>query len=303
MSDLLAAAIERQRLGNLVGAAQLYQRLRTADRRVLARQATDGQWVQAPDFLIIGAARCGTTWLKKRLSGLSAIRIQPGEPNYFSFRIHEDPREYLAALTTAAKNLNLPHDGSPRLYGEKSPSYLLMPDDKIGLVRALFPDVKIIVMVRDPIDRAWSHIRARTEDYRSLPDLRHLLRDGRYLEHLSRWARHFPPDQIQIISYDDVCERPRDALGDVLAFLGLTGGSPNTTYPAPPKIPPMPSELRSQLELECAGDVWDVDVLRDTIAQIEQKRVAPLAGPPLSEVHGFGTPRLEARSLTEPTMR
>jgi len=103
-------------------------------------QTPDGQWIFGPDFLIIGAARSGTTWLRRNASGgVSAIRIKPGEPNYFSFHPFSDPRDYIASLSTGVKNADLPHAGSPRLYGEKSPSYLLMPNDKIALVQAPVP--------------------------------------------------------------------------------------------------------------------------------------------------------------------
>jgi hypothetical protein len=268
MYEAVQNAIELQTSGDLEGAIALYRSAPAAVRSALQRQTPDGQWIHGPDFLIIGAARAGTTWLKKRLSGVSAIRIKPGEPNYFSFHASTDPRDYVASLCSGVKNADLPHDGSPRLYGEKSPSYLLMSNEKIALVRALFPRVKIIVMVRDPVERAWSHIRALTDDYRTLPDIRHLLIAGRYAQHLARWGRYFPPPQMHVVDYHDVCARPRETFAEILGFLGLDSQGVAVGFPSAPTAPPIPAELRSILQTECADEVWNAAALRGLVREV-----------------------------------
>lgn len=169
--------------------------------------------------------------------------------------------------SSQVKNAALPHDGSQRLYGEKSPSYLLMSHTKISLLKVLFPDVKIICMVRDPVERAWSDIRRRTNDLRAIPDWPLIKRTGHYAEHITRWGHHFAPSQIQFIDFADIQSDPGAVYGDCLGFLGL--GAPQAAVgfpPAPSNRPPVPANLRRILEAEYEGESWrPADLRRLTI--------------------------------------
>jgi hypothetical protein len=187
-----------------------------------------------------------------------------------------DPRDYVARWASAeVKNAALPHEGSPRLCGEKSPSYLLMSHTKISLLKALFPAVKIICMVRDPVDRAWSDIRRRTDDLDAIPDWPLIKRTGRYAEHIGRWAHHFEPARFHFVDFAELQSDPAAVYGDCLRFLGLGEPQVDVSFPAAPSVrPPVPADLRRILEAEYAGEPWRPADLRRLGITAWDKRVS-----------------------------
>jgi hypothetical protein len=107
--------------------------------------------------------------------------------------------------------------------------------DVIEEISLLNPALKIIVMVRDPVERVWSHAkkdlarnRGRKLQDVSDEELRAFFRDpyqircARYAENIERWARYFPEKQIYVGRFDDVAARPEAFLVDVLRFLGVS---------------------------------------------------------------------------------
>jgi hypothetical protein len=117
---------------------------------------TDRQW---PDFFIVGAAKAGTTSLFDSFAQHPQIftpRVK--EPHYFStisppperrafFRSISDEREYLALFASARAD---------QLSGEASTSYLWDPE-AAARIHSVAPGARIIAMLRDPVERAWSH--------------------------------------------------------------------------------------------------------------------------------------------------
>ena len=111
-----------------------------------------------PDFLIIGAQKCGTTALYNYLSQHSQILpAKHKEIHYFDYRTNHGELWYRRCFPTRhqigreQKHLNL-----PVITGEASPSYLLYPN-AAPRAAAFVPDAKLLVLLRNPVDRAWSH--------------------------------------------------------------------------------------------------------------------------------------------------
>ena len=104
-----------------------------------------------PDFLIISPPKTGSTWLAANLRLHPQVFVPDiKEVKYFSsFHRWLDLGWYLDHFA--------PAEG--RLKGEASPSYAILPVERIRLVRRLFPDVKLIFLMREPVGRAWSHAR------------------------------------------------------------------------------------------------------------------------------------------------
>jgi Sulfotransferase domain len=225
-----------------------YNRLRIAARR------NPGRGRVLPDFVIIGAAKAGTTslfgWLLEHPFVRGSARK---ETNYFShyysrgedwYRIHfplESEREAFAA-----------EHGRPFLTGEASPSYLLHVWAPERMAKHL-PDARLIVQLRDPVDRAYSQYQMRRRDgeepldsfeaavdaeegrlaaehERMLGDRRYssyevacwsYLMRSRYAEQLERWFRYFPRERIHILSLESLAADPGAALDAVHEFLGL----------------------------------------------------------------------------------
>jgi hypothetical protein len=110
-------------------------------------------------FLVIGAQRCGTTWLHHRLEahpGIAMARPTRPEPKVFldDLGAQQDREWYVGTW--------FPHAVPGQVLGEKGTSYLERPD-AIDRVRSLLGPARIVVQLRDPVDRAVSNWRFSTE--------------------------------------------------------------------------------------------------------------------------------------------
>ncbi|MHB1430673.1 MAG: sulfotransferase family protein [Streptosporangiaceae bacterium] len=232
-----------------------------------------------PGFLIVGAQRCGTTSMYRTLSQHPAIlkAVLHKGVHYFDMNYDRGPNWYRAhfPLTVSGRRVR----GGAALTFESSPYYMFHPlaADRIA---ADLPEVRLLVLVRDPVERAYSahaHELARkfeTETFERALELeeqrlrgevdkiganpRYLshchqhnayLARGRYAEQLARLERLFGADRIHVVDSGDFFTKPEPVYDGVLDFLGL----PRRGYPeferhnARPRSP-MPATLRSRLE-------------------------------------------------------
>jgi Sulfotransferase family len=211
-----------------------------------------------PNFLVIGAPRAGTTALHYYLAQHPQIYMSAQkEPNYFAFDngkldlnfpegeagarnliLHSTPtREAYEALFRGAT--------SEIAIGDISPYYLSSPGAAQRIQQQL-PSVKLIAILRDPVDRAYSHFtqlaRSRQQNPADFPQIltaeeadqvwgfaRFYLHQGLYFAHLSRYWQHFPPEQIKIYRYEEFEAQPLVILQDLFQFLGVDSSYvPNT---------------------------------------------------------------------------
>jgi Sulfotransferase domain len=205
-----------------------------------------------PDFLIIGAQKAGTTSLYTCLRWHPAITGPIWkEVSYFDLHYARRVAWYRGNFPT---NLPAPlsrrHSRVQRNVGEASPSYLFHPLAP-ERVAALIPNVRLIALLRNPIDRALSHYhhevalrrerlpfeealeqeeaRTHREFERIRSDPRYFshawwnftyLARGRYAEQLERWLTIFPPEQMLILPSEQFFETPGKVYARVLEFLG-----------------------------------------------------------------------------------
>ncbi len=205
-----------------------------------------------PDFLIVGPQRTGTTWLHAHLRFHPQIFLsQPKELFFFSrLKTPDHPRYrsndlawYLqffhdpAWRRLAKTGLCLWQHGAlyrPRVSGEATASYAALDRDIIAEITALNPDIKVILMIRHPVDRAWSHAkkdlaRNRKRKLRevSADELERFFTDpyqrqcARYVENVDNWAAHVRDQHLLVCLFDDVRARPVELLLEVMAFLGV----------------------------------------------------------------------------------
>jgi hypothetical protein len=203
-----------------------------------------------PTFFVLGAARCGTTslhyWLAQHPDiAMSAIK----EPNHFVFRQGEngpepciaDDRRLLAKSVpdrTAYERL-FPSVGV-RETGDASPLYLYTRETP-ELIAGAVPDARLIAVVREPVDRAWSHFVYVNDDLgddgpeefaravkRELPlgyepyrTGTHFVRLSGYAEQLERYLAVFPRDRLLVLSYDVLVRDPAAALIRVCEVLDV----------------------------------------------------------------------------------
>jgi hypothetical protein len=218
-----------------------------------------------PDFLVISPPKTGSTWLAECFRRHGQLYVPDiKEVKYFSSFFNAlDLSWYLDQFAPAGG----------RLKGEASPSYSLLPIERVRLIHRLMPDVKLIFLMRDPISRAWSHARhnfryheANFAGYHGAFDdvpteqwcanFAHdwPLGSGDYLGQLQRWLAVFPREQIHVGFYESIGDRPEALLRELFSFLGVDGDVDLSGYPLRERIlEGLPAELPPALERALHG--------------------------------------------------
>jgi hypothetical protein len=206
-----------------------------------------------PDFLIIGAQRSGTTSLYNYLQTHPYIRSSSTkEVHFFDRRFDEGVNWYRAHFPTRIAKAYAQHFRQRAFVtGEASPAYLFYPHAPRRVAQVL-PQVKLIVLLRNPVDRAYSQYYHTCElGYETLPfeqaiqaevarigsEREKILEDehyysdaykhqsylsrGIYVDQLQSWLALFPREQFLILKSEEFYADPAATLKQVLAFLKL----------------------------------------------------------------------------------
>ncbi|MBD0307339.1 MAG: sulfotransferase, partial [Microcoleus sp. T1-bin1] len=193
--------------------------------------------VKVPNFIIIGCQRCGTTSLYTYLAQHPQI-LTPikKEMDFFSWHFDRGIDWYLAHFPPMPP-------GEQFLTGEASPSYFDSREAPERLYR-LFPEAKLIVLLRNPVDRAISQFyrltglnwEARSLDRVISDEIERLnqnpeyiigeepgnyLARGRYIEFIKNWRTFFPREQLLILKSEDFYAGAATTVKQVLEFLDL----------------------------------------------------------------------------------
>jgi hypothetical protein len=176
-----------------------------------------------PDFMIIGAAKCGTTTLHEWLSRNPDIFMtDPKEPEFFSKdEIYERGLEYYCSLFAAAK----PH----QICGEGSTTYTRWPHtaDASTRIADLLPRTRFIYLMRNPVDRAYSHyahhmrLGVTMTFEEALRRSSEYLDCGMYFEQVRRYLRFYPASQFLFLFLEDIKKDPQRIMAEVHRFLGV----------------------------------------------------------------------------------
>jgi hypothetical protein len=237
-----------------------------------------------PDFLILGAQRCGTTSLYKYLVQHPQVAAPPlGKgAHFFDTSYEKGERWYRGHFPTRLGPKG--YVGTPKITGEGSPYYLFHPSAP-ERVSNMLPEVKLIAMLRDPVSRAYSHYwhevqrgfeslsfeqamdseaeRLAGEDERLQADPGYTsfshqhwsyLARGRYAEQLRGWYARFPRGQILVISSKEFFADTDGVYSRILDFLDLPphGLERYETF-NPREYAAMEQGLRKRLEGHFAG--------------------------------------------------
>ncbi|HEY4497926.1 MAG TPA: sulfotransferase, partial [Candidatus Paceibacterota bacterium] len=192
------------------------------------------------DFIGIGAAKSGTTWIARMLEEHPNVCMsEPKEVAYFN-ELHRQGKQYF--YRDKEKSMYNPDFHKPLSWyarhfahckhgqkkGEFSPVYFY--DEKAAAeIKKHFPDAKLIVCLRNPIDRAYSDYWMIRETFKlekssfeeALQNDPLHIEKGLYFKQLSRYLKLFPREQIHIIFYDDIKEKPENTIRALYAFLGV----------------------------------------------------------------------------------
>ena len=121
-------------------------------------------------------------------------------------------------------------DGMNGVCGEITPSYMLLDEVDLKRIYSLFPNLKTVFLMRDPIERSWSSYRkSYLQQGQKLPDIDSIIEylDGsnivqraNYLDALNRYQRHALPGNMLVGFYDSIVEQPAVLLENIVTFLG-----------------------------------------------------------------------------------
>ncbi|HWG97924.1 MAG TPA: sulfotransferase [Pilimelia sp.] len=229
-----------------------------------------------PTMLIIGAMKCGTTALHGYLGRHPAVAMSaPKELNFFlgpataAAASRPDPDAWAAGNWHRGLDWYAAQfDPGAAVRGESSPGYT-SPAHPYAAERiaAHLPDVRLVYLVRDPVDRALSqyrhHVRGGTE-HRPVatalfaPDSQYLDR-SRYLARLEPYLSRFDTGRIAVVALEELRADPRRVLADLCVFLGADP----VDYPWPELGTPPPADrhaaaldadLRTRLVAELRPD-------------------------------------------------
>lgn len=203
-----------------------------------------------PNFLIIGAAKAGTNALFHYLRQHPQVYMAPWkEPKFFAFESRDELTFRAANGREAPVNVTVILDrreyeqlfdgarGEIAL-GEASPHYLYV-EKAPARIKALVPDMKLIAVLRNPVDRAFSSYLHLVRDglepldfgagldaepERIAENYAFLYRYvdlGRYTRQLDRYMKLFPADQLLVLLYDELRRDPEATCRRVFSFLGV----------------------------------------------------------------------------------
>lgn len=189
-----------------------------------------------PDFFIVGAPRCGTTSLNEYLNNIPQIYMCKKECGFFSEYSNgrvESYDEYRNLFSTAKQN---------QLIGESTAIYLRDPDTPEKIHNAN-PDAKIVIMLRDPIERAFSHYLMYIKNgYETKPFSKkfkiylenkkkddfydYIMMPSFYFDSVSQYIKIFGKEKIKIIIYEEFAQNTSDSVYQVLDFLNIKSKPP-----------------------------------------------------------------------------
>ncbi|MFQ5616852.1 MAG: sulfotransferase, partial [Anaerolineales bacterium] len=196
------------------------------------RASYNGQMVDKIDFLVIGAEKCGTTWLADMLRQHPEVFIPPEkELFYFNRQFFESPELenfnhakplswYFAFFKNAAPE---------QVKGEVCVAYI-WDEAAPQKIQAFNPGIKIIAILRDPVERAFSQYLYYIQrgvlgdvSFEQAIEMRpDLLSRSLYAGQLQRYYERFPPENIRVTFFDDLKADNRAFLQTIEAFLGIS---------------------------------------------------------------------------------
>lgn len=200
-----------------------------------------------PTFFIVGAEKCGTTALHRHLSRHPQIFMsEPKEPSFFLAEDHRYVTQDLGGMSHSPIRTLEEYESlfataaDAKEIGESSPCYIYS-DVAPHRIKAKVPDARIIAILRNPMERAysqfvfnqqlgWESHRLTFADALALEEERveknsmwafHYTRRGMYSKQVGRYLDLFGNNRVRIVLYDDFVREPEKVLDEIYDFLGV----------------------------------------------------------------------------------
>ncbi len=240
-------------------------------------------------FIIAGVQKAGTTALFDYLGDEPGLALSREKEVHF---FDDEARDWAAPDYGAYHAQFPPFDGRPR--GEATPIYLYWPGS-LERIAAYSPAMKLVILLRDPVERAWSHWKMEYARGVETQPFAWCIREGRqrlfsretsaarpwgfdreisyvergfYGEQVARVYGLFPRDQVLVLTAEGLRADPGATLAQVRRFLGLAKGAA-----------PVPRDVHVGREMDYGAGLADADVahLRRVYAR-DAERLADLTG-------------------------
>lgn len=221
----------------------------SVDRQTVRQRTSKPDLSLFPDLLYLGPQRTGSTWLHANLSRHPEVHLHPDkETFYFSTLGRPDlPRyryefleDYMDSFRESFSRRLLKHYHAvrrcgmlyrPRTRGDFTASYCVLDDEVIAQIVRLQPDIRGIMLVRDPRERAWSHAkkdlvrgRDRAADEAEILDFIRSpaqLARADYRAIIGRWRGFLAPQNLFVAPYSRIVSDPEGLLDDISSFLRI----------------------------------------------------------------------------------
>lgn len=174
-----------------------------------------------PTFIGIGAQRAGTTWLHNCLAQHPEVYMAAAKELHFFYAHYGRGQAWYEAQFEGA--------GEAKARGEISPDYLYSSEALDNIARDL-PDVRLFVILRNPVDRAISAYALRHDLNQGLSfsaalrEVPGLIHRGMYCQHLANVYARFPESRVKVLLYDDLVAHPGALLDELFEFIGVRTG-------------------------------------------------------------------------------
>lgn len=256
-----------------------------AQRRLYLSGVLSLRRLPLPHFLGLGAGQSGSTWLHDNLAHHPEVCLpRQKETHYFSRHFNGWTLRAYASLYA---------DGADKVRGEITPGYNVLRLDRIRFIHRILPDLKLILIVRNPIERAWSAARrvisrvaaslgttfdeiddsefyeyfqkewAYRPERNMAGDFEPGLLQGRYCRAMDNWLTFYPRDRLLVCLFDDIKERPRELMSRVCQHIGVSSDVDWDSFPLSRVINknpehPIPERFRTYLEGVYAGEIEEL---------------------------------------------
>lgn len=175
-------------------------------------------------FLGIGAQKCGTTWLYEMLARHPEVSFPAGkELHFWDAARHTGIESYRSWLDV--------RDG--KVHGDITPAYGILPPEVIAECREAFPHLRLLYLIRNPIERAWSAACMAVARAEMTPEeasdawfIDHFrsagsLARGDYERCLRNWRFAYGEGAVLVLRYEDIARQPAGLLNETCSHLGI----------------------------------------------------------------------------------
>jgi hypothetical protein len=169
-------------------------------------------------FFMIGCQRCGTTWTDAALRDHPQVYLPAKKQSYFFDKNYENGIDWFMDRFDDVEEHH-------QAVGEIATGYCLL--HSIPLMAKHFPNIKLLMVMRNPTDRAYSNFQTRQieSNWASFEDAIEsdldLLERGQYIDQIHTLLKYYDREQILFLLYEDLHTNDRAYLASVLEFIGV----------------------------------------------------------------------------------